>query len=222
MSELAFGTAQPLALLRCSGKRKTAGGATRRLVSGLDGENGYRHEKTASLQALLQQTGVLEVSGKGKKERMQDLEMTLWMRCAQAEMEAQSEQVGEIGGKFGRPKAEEKRKTVGKKREKRDPGEERKEMRNKLKRRRGCGLSCPVLSRCLLCLREPGNTNAYQVDKQRPQKQEQRIGGVKLKTYYLLLFLGVFFCCPGWVRRGSSRVGGQVSTLDPVYNGLSA
>lgn len=95
-------------------------------------------------------------------------------------------------------------------------------MRNKLKRRRGCGLSCPVLSRCLLCLREPGNTNAYQVDKQRPQKQEQRIGGVKLKTYYLLLFLGVFFCCPGWVRRGSSRVGGQVSTLDPVYNGLSA
>lgn len=119
MSELAFGTAQPLALLRCSGKRKTAGGATRRLVSGLDGENGYRHEKPASLQALLQQTGVLEVSGKGKKERMQDLEMTLWMRCAQAEMEAQSEQVGEIGGKFGRPKeAEEKRKTVGKKRKK--------------------------------------------------------------------------------------------------------
>lgn len=104
MSELAFGTAQPLALLRCSGKRKTAGGATRRLVSGLDGENGYRHEKPASLQALLQQTGVLEVSGKGKKERMQDLEMTLWMRCAQAEMEAQSEQVGEIGGKFGKAK----------------------------------------------------------------------------------------------------------------------
>lgn len=152
MSELAFGTAQPLALLRCSGKRKTAGGATRRLVSGLDGENGYRHEKPASLQALLQQTGVLEVSGKGKKRedarpRNDAVDALRTGGNGSAERTGRRNWREIWKAKRSRREAQNSRKE----KEKRDPGEERKERRNKLKRRRGCGLSCPVLSCLVVC-----------------------------------------------------------------------